>query len=690
MKNLNPDYLFYAIFFLLSIFIMWDLLLPGYVLNLDSIFTDKIYLSDIFQSVKNPPASSTPFKVVLFALNLVLPMWLVQKLVFLSILFLSGVFAYQLSTTNRAGKLMAGLIYMINPFIYVRFLAGHVLLLIGYAFFPLFVKKLMDFFEKPSPKSSIKITFLLTIISLIPHYIPIAFVIFMVFLLVNFFKKKDSMLIRYSIMIGVIYFLINFYWILPFLLNSNSPLQTFEKFIGAKDVFVFSSRPAYNLNVLFNLSSLHGFWRQGYDFAKFHIPFWYILYVVILFLTVHGFFILNRNKKYSTYARYLLVITVISLILATGLSHPIFSKLFNFLFEKLPFFKGFREPHKFLTLVCLVYSFFGGVGLGDFTEQFKNLKERKRILLAAFIILCLITPIIYSYTIFFGFNNQLEVVNYPETWYDLDEYLNSDDDEFNTLFLPWHLYMDFRFNQKQRIVNPAESFFTKPIIQADNIEVEDIHSQSLNPISKYIEFLLKNRRKCSNFGELVKPLNVKYVVLLKEVDWESYTFLLNQEDLELILENDDFIVFKNAHETSSIYETDTVIGRNDWDGLINGNLNFDLNPIKAEKRSQIKYVIAQEPTKKYLALTERFSSGWKYDNQKPFEYLGALNAFEASEENKIQYQEFTYYFMAYFISGTAILVVIIYMLGDIFIKLTHVIKKPRNKNKKIHYRYKPK
>jgi hypothetical protein len=47
------------------------------------------------------------------------------------------------------------------------------------------------------------------------------------------------------------------------------------------------------------------------------------------------------------------------------------------------------------------------------------------------------------------------------------------------------------------------------------------------------------KENVTNLGELLIPLNVKYVLLTKEVDWEHYDELLHdQEDLELVLEND--------------------------------------------------------------------------------------------------------------------------------------------------------
>ena len=54
----------------------------------------------------------------------------------------------------------------------------------------------------------------------------------------------------------------------------------------------------------------------------------------------------------------------------------------------------------------------------------------------------------------------------------------------------------------------------------------------------------------------------------------------------------------------------------------------------------------------------------RYGNQKPEQYLGAVNIFEASEENTIYYQRFNYYLIGYIISGVTFLVCIGYLIYE--------------------------
>ena len=115
----------------------------------------------------------------------------------------------------------------------------------------------------------------------------------------------------------------------------------------------------------------------------------------------------------------------------------------------------------------------------------------------------------------------------------------------------------------KRLGNIAQEFFDKPVISGDNIEVPGIYSQSTNPISKYVEFLLGKGNEIDNFGELWAPLNVKYVILVHEADYLSYDFLYHQQDLAEDFAKGSITLFKNEHPTNRVYGVDSVIYIND-------------------------------------------------------------------------------------------------------------------------------
>ena len=123
------------------------------------------------------------------------------------------------------------------------------------------------------------------------------------------------------------------------------------------------------------------------------------------------------------------------------------------------------------------------------------------------------------------------------------------------------MYMDYSWlpNQDKRLANPAHYFFDKPVLCGDNIEAGAIHTQSTNEISNYVEFVLSKVDGVSNFGELLAPLNVKYVILVHESDYKSYEFLYTQQDLAVGFEGEGLTVFRNEHITTRVYSVDSVI-----------------------------------------------------------------------------------------------------------------------------------
>ena len=65
----------------------------------------------------------------------------IQDILIFFILILSGISMHFLvNTKSQIPKYFAGIFYMINPFVYLRFMAGHWLLLLAYSITPFVVK----------------------------------------------------------------------------------------------------------------------------------------------------------------------------------------------------------------------------------------------------------------------------------------------------------------------------------------------------------------------------------------------------------------------------------------------------------------------------------------------------------------------------------------------------------------------
>jgi hypothetical protein len=119
------------------------------------------------------------------------------------------------------------------------------------------------------------------------------------------------------------------------------------------------------------------------------------------------------------------------------------------------------------------------------------------------------------------------------------------DGEGNILYLPWHLYMEYPFTEGRVVANVAPTSFSRNVISGDDVQVDEVETQSTSPRSGYLQRLYSDGPELKVFGALVAPLGVQYVVLAKAVDWANYDWLNQQTDLKLVLDDSSLEVWRN-------------------------------------------------------------------------------------------------------------------------------------------------
>ena len=581
-------------------------------------------------------------------LSAVIPADVFQKLLLFFIFFLSGYTMHKLAgnlTSSKTARFYAGLLYMLNPYTYIRMVVGHWGILLAYAVLPLAVKYFTEMLDKKDLKNTIKAVLVTTLVAFNSHTLFIAFLIFSTLFLFRLYRDRSIISLIKPIAIAFALFLaLNSYWLIPLITAQRETILTH---ISTEDLAVFAPR-VESFSALFTLASMHGFWRPGYIYAKDFLPFWWVLFIFIFFLAVHGFVSYYKHKRLRIYVIAFAIIWLVGLILAAGIRSP-FADFFRFLFDHIPLLRGMRDTHKFVTMLCLSYSCLGALGLAEIE---KSLENKKPIIKKAVILAILFIPLIYSFTFFSGFAGQIKPTDFPKDWYEVNEFLNEDKDEFRVLFFPWHLYMDFHWvpNKDKRIANPAPLFFDKEVVSAKNIEVPGIYRQVYTPYQVYIDHLLSKKNEITNFGELVSILGVKYILLTKEVDYKNYFFLFNQTDLELVLETENFYVFENKAFKGLIFSVDGIAYVKNWDELINVSKTEDITKrlyligngkeegnktckiLKFEKVSPVKYLIKDEPLK-YVIFIEEYSKDWKLNGKEPLKAYGVVNAYAISNNS---------------------------------------------------------
>jgi hypothetical protein len=710
MSTLKKDWVPYLVYGVLALAILGCLLLPGYVLTLDLNFSPTPHYDPYFWGLSEWPTSvyaagiaSNPFFFIVQSLAKIIPTWVIEKLILFLILFLSGLGAYKLISKKSLGGYFIGILYMINPFVYSRFMAGQWGVLWAYAWLPIAIGAFIKLLREGNWQNTIKMAVLATLVGLLQ--VQGYFILFLSCFIILFFKvildgnkTKLYQSLKWTVAAAGIFCVLNFYWLIPFFTSTGTILNQ----LNQADQLAFISRSTFASGLLFNIVSMHGFWREYYIYAKDILPFWWILFGVIFFLAVFGFISkvfpyrrpsgqpnvkeafpegIQEAERASRAQRWLpisfAVIGVTGFILALGVASDYTRPFFEWLWNKISFFKLFRDSQKFVALLCLSYAYLGGLGINELANMLKQQTRRLlKIGLMMLIVISLATPLIYSFTMF-GFHGQLGVTDYPEEWYEVNEYMNQDSNDINVLFLPWHMYMDFSWlpNSDKRLINPSQQFFDKPVIAGDNIEILSIYSQSTNPISKYIEFILPRGNEINNLGELLAPLNVKYIILVNEADYASYDFLYRQEDLKVELQKSGITLFKNEHPVSRTYAVDDVVYIDSLDeylelskkqdvmdhvyvfgGRPQDEGNGQMEDLEFKEKSPLNYQV-KGAVNKYTVFTvpqNVNTNYWEYNGQEPvFQNLGFMPAFISSPQGgEIVYTRFyRVYLPSYIITG---------------------------------------
>jgi len=357
----------------------------------------------------------------------------------------------------------------------------------------------------------------------------------------------------------------------------------------------------------------------------------------------------------------------VSLILAAGISSPYTEPLFQTLFNTMPYFSGLREPQKFIALLALTYATLGGAGAGEALETLRHhLKGKRRRLITTLVgALILAVPLAYSYNQLFGFTDQIRTLSYPNEWYEAKALLDSDKGDYRILILPWHLYMHQTWIGRIT-ANPAPAFFNKPAVSGENLEWAGIETQSQKPTQHYIQHILNHRSEVKNLGALLKPLNIKYIILLKEVDHSEYSFLDNQKDLKPILENTKLKLYLNTEQVAKLYHLQEPINTEDWSQLIDlaneGKLQKAYVPIHYTQNTPTEIRLEAEK-EGYIILAEPYDEGWRLSGEKAAKHLGLVNEFQINQggEYTIRYVKFNTLLASYLASLTALIICVTYL-----------------------------
>lgn len=525
---------------LLGLAIMAPLLLPGFILTLDLVFTPEL-------KWPSQPSNTYVFEALLYVLNIVIPADVIEKIILFLILLLAGVGMHKLVQEARLGQLdhylrwgayFAGILYMVNPFTYSRFMAGQYLVLLGYALLPFFVRSLLRLTNQPGWRRALPVALWATVIGAVSIHASGILVLVTFAILGATVWRYRTQITLFALSAGwtaaaaAAVVLLHGFWLLPTLLGHTSISQATASF-GQLQPQAFATNEGA-LGALGNVIRLQGFWlesRDMYLLPQEQLPGWGLVFLAIWVFVGIGIVVLWRRQVYAAMAM------SVTLVAATVLA---VTPLLLWLGETIPILAGYREPQKFAGLIALAYAFFGAVGVAW------AMRKAARHVAAAWCVggVLLALPILSAPTMLWGFGGQLTPRAYPDDWIAINRQLSNDATATKILFLPWHQYMRFDFAGRI-IATPAAKFFHKPMVISDDPEFKDAGPTIPNPQNRQIEQdILQVGPSTGRVGSRLAAMGFSHVLLAKENDHARYSYLDAQTDVRLERETKNLKLYK--------------------------------------------------------------------------------------------------------------------------------------------------
>ena len=444
-------------------------------------------------------------------------------------------------------SILGGLFALFNPFIYDRLMYGQIGIVASFAFMIMTVVYLLAYLKRPAYASVIGAAIFAGLGLMFSQHAIFFLILWLILFAILFFSSKPKInrltFIRHLLLALCILIVLNINWLAASLVGSSSTEKFLAVGVTSQDLVAFQTAGKTGGEAVANVLMMSGFWgkdQHRYFDLTTSKTLWGRSFFILLLLILYGFYlgVRSKNKQQRLLSVGLLCLFLISVILAIGLRTNISSKITLFLFNYLPLYKGLRETQKWVAIETIVYLIFLSWGIKDFFQKKIVIQYGAivKVILAAVIIM-------QAPLLIWGFGGQVRSSQYPQDWYDVEKIISpaGDCSGGNILFLPWHLYMSFVW-VGSIIVNPAPTFFSCPVIIGTNMEWGGIYDNSQSPIGQAVSrWLISDGRT-----DLLQnsAFDISYIILDKELDWNSYAGAIKNSNLDLLYDSGDLLLYR--------------------------------------------------------------------------------------------------------------------------------------------------
>lgn len=471
-----------------------------------------------------------PYHVFIFILTKIGFGYVITQKLFITISFVfAGLGMYYLLSILFNGKrpiatFFGALFYITNPFAFaIPYYHFYNIFMLPYIFIPILLGNIINILDNGNKKYYIQsiIIFILNISSLsnpgyiIVEFIPVGF--YMIYKLFTDYQRQTTFS-RISIY-GILFLLINSFWILPFisLMQSNSYSNVENSSIRVATTGFYQRYTEYS-TILNNFRLVNWPWYYkvpftndfAYRFKNFFEK--YSLFDTYLFLPMFVFILAtllnNKNDRNSKFY-FFSIFTVVTLFLIKGPAPP-FGNIFYDFDKIFPLYT---------TLFINIYTKYGlhlslgySVIMGYFISYFEFKIERLHTKILLIIIMLLILFPMFTPFMLNMIGPQYSYVNIPNSYFESAKIINSYDNNGRILNLPFPILNNFRFYKWGYTgAGLYYNFVDRPIVDKSYTVVSTFNQDSLSNIKYSIE-----QRDKILFEKLLNIYNIDFIVYNKD------------------------------------------------------------------------------------------------------------------------------------------------------------------------------
>ncbi|MGH1562740.1 hypothetical protein [Mumia sp. DW29H23] len=419
----------------------------GYVLSYDMVFVPRLDVTrpDVWGLGSAMPRA-VPSDAVVAVLNLVIPGWLLQKIVLVGVFVAAGAGAARMLERFGLGPQLAGTTWFVwNPYVAERLVIGHWPLLVAYAALPWLVVVCLRV------RAGERVRWWRLVLPLAATALTPASGVIGAVLVASVCGRRCARALGLALVL-------NLPWIVAGFAHPA---------VGRSDpagVEAFALQPEAGLGRVGAALSLGGIWNVDVVPDSRDLPAATIFCLVLWAVMAVGAVAAWRRPRRRTVLLALVPAAAVGLVVA--LLGAFVPDLLGWVVENVPGGGLLRDGARYLALLAPLQAYLVASGVEALTTRLRERFARWSVLAVAVLL-----PIAVMPDLAWGAAGRLQPVSYPKEWDQAREAIADSDAEGDLLALPFSSFRAPAWNDGRVVLDPAGRYFPRETVVNDDLVI---------------------------------------------------------------------------------------------------------------------------------------------------------------------------------------------------------------------------